>query len=396
MGCLWRTLEENFKKKISLIQHLRVLRNNQPIINFCIVVFFISSFVSVYIGFKTAITTGSQDFHYSSLKLFIENKNPYQLFIENCKCFNKSQFPTALPQLYMSSFLLGYLNNFSASLIWAILNVLLVFLLGYFLSKATTLKTYFVLFLIASIFWSTPFRNALGNGQLSIYVTSFLTFFLFIKKEGVGKFFVLPLIFLSKWSLSVLFLLKNGFTKKAFVQYFILVALQLLVFFVFDFITNQKLGNSILALLQVYKQLGNFKGMGVVDWNSLENANLNIFKIPFFLISFTGFVLLFFRKYLPEDIFIILLSLTTLCILYHAYYDFTLLSIPLIFVLINFSKKHIPFIFFLLFNWYIYKFFEVLHYNLIGNQIMILLFYSVLLYYIFESIEFIKAQKSNK
>lgn len=131
----------------------------------------ILALVSIGQGIANALRY-SQDFQWSPTVLFWKNINPYQYYLDgNVADLMLSQFPNYSHLLYVILWPFSLLQWGEAKLAWAISNVAMalgsLFLLFRYYRRPTARQ---MVFIAALFLMGTPFRNAVGNGQLSLFI----------------------------------------------------------------------------------------------------------------------------------------------------------------------------------------------------------------------------------
>lgn len=128
--------------------------------------------ISVGYAFSIANSYGSMDFQYSPTVLFKNKINPYEYFIysENLDKIIGVQYPTYTHASFIFFFLFSFLDYETSRLIWSSANIILAMISVLIISKKAEIKKHEAIILLCIFFMSTPFRNCIGNGQLSIIV----------------------------------------------------------------------------------------------------------------------------------------------------------------------------------------------------------------------------------
>jgi len=144
------------------------------------IVFIILSIISLCYALYIANSYGSTDFQYSPTILFFEKINPYDYFLysKTIERLYPVQYPVYAHATYILFFPFAYLDWSSAKLLWSIINTLLGFIIVLFLCKKNKINffnTYFILFIF---FLSVPFRNCVGNGQITFIILASYCFLL--------------------------------------------------------------------------------------------------------------------------------------------------------------------------------------------------------------------------
>jgi len=141
-------------------------------IKFLIFILVLLAILSVGYAFSIANSYGSMDFQYSTTELFRNKINPYEYFLynENHDKFKASEYPVYTHASFIFFFLLSLIDYETSRLIWSITNIILAIVSALIISKKAGIKKHETIILLCVFFMSTPFRNCIGNGQLSIIV----------------------------------------------------------------------------------------------------------------------------------------------------------------------------------------------------------------------------------
>ena len=173
------------KKKI--IKFLEFLLNNFYIKIAGIILSIISLFYALYI----ANSYGSMDFQYSPTILFYEKINPYDYFLysKTIERLYPVQYPVYAHATYILFFPFAYLDWSSAKLLWSIINTLLGFIIVLFLCQKSKINFFDTCFILSLFFLSVPFRNCVGNGQITFVILASFCFLL-LKRTELKSFFL--------------------------------------------------------------------------------------------------------------------------------------------------------------------------------------------------------------
>ena len=180
------------------------------------------------------------DYQYSPSKLFIEKINPYEyfLFSEDTSRIIGAQYPVYSQATYVFFSVLSILDWETSRLVWSIINLTLGTISVLIIAKKANLENYYIILIWCIFSMSTPFRNCIGNGQLSFLVlisycslfleNSFkrnflfglsymkysfmpvLAFFVFLKDGFIGLF-ISGLFCVTGWIIFSLYLDQNVF-----------------------------------------------------------------------------------------------------------------------------------------------------------------------------------------
>ena len=141
---------------------------------------FIMALISVGRGLQNALNS-SGDFQWSGSHLLTEGVDPYQSWLNHDPQhpFLYNQVPNYLPQLYFLLAPIGSMSFEHARAVWAGLNIAFAAAALYFLGRTYSLEGGSLFLLVTLFACGTPFRNALGMGQHSIFELALLAFILF-------------------------------------------------------------------------------------------------------------------------------------------------------------------------------------------------------------------------
>lgn len=322
------------------------INNTSIAIKILLVILFILSIISVSQGFNNALIY-SNDFQWSPSVLLSEGINPYEYYLNDYSKDRiiKSQAPNYAHATYVIIMPFAMLDWSIAPKMWAMFNIILTTLTLYILSKRSQINNVKALFIIFLYLCSTPFRNALGNGQQSILVLfafcsilSSMRYAGILSGLGYLKYSFAPplaLYTLQKYKLRGLVLS---------------LAIPIIGFVIFYLIQDNK--NIFLLLAQPLQVNARSVGYGVADFMTLlsllisNDSFLLSFVIPvlgslfltYFLtkkshdrlyeLSIISIISLLFFKHLIYD-YVFLLPALFFCIkhLYLLYSKFTLLGI---------------------------------------------------------------------
>lgn len=139
------------------------------------------SIISLFYALYIANSYGSMDFQYSPSVLFYQKINPYEYFLysKTNERLLLAQYPVYAHLTYILFYPFAYFDWSSAKIIWSLINTLLGFVIVWLLCKKYKFYFYETTFICSLFFLSTPFRNCLGNGQITfIILLSFCSFLL--------------------------------------------------------------------------------------------------------------------------------------------------------------------------------------------------------------------------
>lgn len=141
-----------------------------------ILVLFIFAVTSVVQGIANALQY-SRDFQWSPIVLLWQGMNPYVEVLSGNFSIHLilDQSPGYLHAMYVFLGPFALLDWASAKIVWAVLNVLAALGVCYFLALRYELSRVAGIVMTLVFLCSTPFRNSLGNGQVSIFILLFFT-----------------------------------------------------------------------------------------------------------------------------------------------------------------------------------------------------------------------------
>ena len=215
----------------------------------------------------------------------------------------------------------------TSKILWFFSNVIFASIIIILLKRAYNLSLNKSLILGLLTVSSTPFTNTLGNGQLSLFILMSLIFYWFSKSKI--KIFFLAIAYI-KFSFAPFFLINSLFKKEIDLIYAMIISALAVIFY--GFYVSQlniiQFINPILTILSLDKKL--FIGDGHNFHIRSLFSTLGLFKyysiaIIFFAIG--SLINIFFIKK-NNDLLFIIISITSLFIFYHNYYDLVFL-IPL-------------------------------------------------------------------
>ena len=341
---------------------------------FLTLMIFLASLSALY-ALYIANTYGSMDFQYSPTKLFKDRINPYEYFLhgDHSKIIGV-QYPVYSHATYIFFYIFSLLDWESSRFVWSITNIILGILCILIISKKAKLKNKNII-LIGCIFcMSTPFRNCIGNGQLSFLVLmSYCSIFL----ENSFKRNLLLGVSYMKYSfmpvLAFFILLKDGFSALLISGLFCLVG-----WLIFSLYLDQSLLHTIFQPLTVGLK-GFDAGLARGDlFTILNKYNYNLLNIKssYWSIFFVIVVTFFLAKqvYLKQDNLLILnlLLIINLFTFGHLIYDYLILLPTFIYSFknYNFIKAKIS-IAIVLYFWFGIRIYERIKMYILEVDIMI-------------------------
>ena len=284
----------------------------------------IASFLSVYVGFKNAMTY-SVDFQWSPAVAFWSGIDPYSaaLSLDRNKYIILTQDPNYLHGLYLLFFPLAKLNFEQAKLTWVILNILFGFGCLYLVNKIYNLSVKELIITGIIFLCSAPFRNCLGNGQQTLMILFFLLLYWHHKNESRGiSLFIVGL----KYSFAPIFFLRSMLKKEK--AFFIALALIIISALLFSFKVNQKLNIHLLISPLLVAQ--SKTSLGFSDIYSFIKAYTNFpFYISLSIPLCMTVLLIYWDLKFDNPYKLSILCLFSLLLFYHLIYDY-IFMLPLI------------------------------------------------------------------
>ena len=159
-------------------------KNNKKIMHIAWVALLLLAIVSLCTGFHTAIQLNeSSDMQWSPTRLLPHRINPYEYSLVGNITHQliMYQIPNYLHTLYLIMLPLGALKWHAAEIVWASLNVFFAFFSVLFLAKKENFTTQQKMIVLLLFLCSTPFRNALGNGQQTLFTFFFVVLSFYAK-----------------------------------------------------------------------------------------------------------------------------------------------------------------------------------------------------------------------
>ena len=329
---------------------------------------------SVLYAFFIANTYGSLDFQYSPSKLFKDKINPYEQYLSGDHSkFIGAQYPLYSHATYVFFSLFSLLDWETSRLVWSIVNLLLAILSVLIISKKAKLENYEIILIGCILFTSTPFRNCVGNGQISFLVLiSYCSIFL---NSSFNKNFLLGLSYM-KYSfmpiLAFVIFFKDGLKGLLISGLFCLIG-----WFIFSLYLDQNLFHTIFQPIKVAIK-GFDSGLARGDLFTILNKNTyHLFNIkPIFLTIVLVLVITFFlAKQISSKkdplLIISLLSIVNLFTFGHLIYDYVILLPTFIYSFknYNFIKAKISIIIVLYF-WFGIRIYEKLKMYILNIDII--------------------------
>ena len=143
-------------------------------VKLCLLIFILVVLALISTGYALSIANsyGSMDFQYSPTLLFKNKINPYEYFLysENLDKIIAVQYPAYTHAAYIFFFPFSLIEYETSRLIWSCINIILAAISVSVIAKKAGIKQYETIILCCIFFMSSPFRNCIGNGQLSLIV----------------------------------------------------------------------------------------------------------------------------------------------------------------------------------------------------------------------------------
>ena len=215
-------------------------------------------------------------------------------------------------------------------ILWFFSNLFFTYVIIIVLKKAYNYNINRSIILAILIISSTPFTNTLGNGQLGLFLLMSMTIYWYSQSK-------LKVIFLStayiKFSFAPFFLINSLFKKEIDLIYAMFISFLAVIFFGI-YINDLRLiefFNPLLSILSVVKSNSEtFRGDGNNFHIRAFFYSLGLFNYYIWGMLFFGICNLINIFYIKKNnqILLILISISSLFIFYHNYYDLVFL-IPL-------------------------------------------------------------------
>lgn len=252
-------------------------------------------------------------------------------------------------------------------ILWFGSNLIFTYIIIKLLKKAFSLNFNKSLILIIMIVSSTPFTNTLGNGQIGLFLLMSLLFYWYSNSKIKGIFLSTAYI---KFSFAPFFLMNSLFKKEIDLIFAIIVSI-LAVLFYGIYINDLRFIEffnpllSILAIIKANKEtfIGDINNFHIrALFSNLGFSQYYIWGM--IILAFLNLVNIFLIKK-NNDLLFLMISISSLLIFYHNYYDLVFL-IPLAGYLLKSNTSN--FIFFINFPIIIWFFYFVRFNELILDQ----------------------------
>jgi len=314
--------------------------------------------ISVIKAFNNA-QISSQDFQVWGAIQILNQLNPFLIALENPEAVYSTRHPTHLYPIYFFLMPFGLLSESSAVFWYALFNILLGVLCFTILNRKYKLQTKYALLALFLFLLSTPFRNAIGNGQ-----TSLLILFCFLYNYCFSKNFFLNAIGFSKYSFAPLFGVHQLFAQTKNILLTILIAIISAI--VIAYVSNTDIFKTFIGPMVMSR---NITLHGVADIFSITDFIFNSERAFSFLSYFVGMLLGIFylikMRSMDKAFLIPFLFTASLSFLPHLIYDYVFL-LPLLFHLlkgIEYGKINYIYLATIIYFWF---FVRILYYLDIG------------------------------
>ena len=292
---------------------------------------------SLYKGIMNSILIG-HDFDYRGAILMWDGINHYQYMM-------KGNEITEIQNGYYGQGFFVLLYPFTlltldyAKIIWTLINVLLSFILPIFLSKKFNLDNEKTFYLLVIFLASTPCRVAIGNGQFSLIIMTFLLLPFFYKKSF---YVILSGIAYLKYNIGYLLFL-YFLSQKQIKNVFFSLIIFILGWFFYCFITNSNLLINLLEpvklALYIKQTDGLVYGFSFLKFIFEQHAHLNFYILSISIIC--SFLLLIkIKKFESNSIKVSLFCLIILIFSPLRTYDYILL-LPLLIHSLKYYEKYL-------------------------------------------------------
>lgn len=319
---------------------IQELFREKKILKWITICLFAYGLVSVFMGVYRG-ATGSMDFQWDSAKVLALRINPYLESLEPSGIWEQYDFGGSYGALEANQFpsLLWLLVPFTvftpqvANVVWALFNLLCgaIFLWGLRQTFLEDLGKEEFLFTVAVFVSGTPLRNCLAMGQHTLFSMAFLLLaIVFARKEKR----ILAGLFLSisyfKYVLVVPIALY--FIYKRWFKELIISVIPHIVLTAFSAWWLQgSFMDMILQPLEVSSKLADQGAIDLGRWIGNGTASMAVAVL-------LGLALMLFIFFVPkghDKELITLLMLVSLILMYHRFYDFFILVVPMALLLFN-------------------------------------------------------------
>lgn len=324
------------------MEKIKELFREKSILKWVTIALLVYGCVSVVMGVYRG-ATGSMDFQWDSAKAlalrinpYVESLNPTGIWEQydfggNYGALEANQFPSLLWLLFPFTLVSPQMAN----ILWAIFNLLCgaAFLYGLRETFLADLSKEEFLFTAAVFVSGTPLRNCLAMGQHTLFSMAFLMLgIVFAKKEKRVAAGLLLSISYFKYVLVVPIALYFIY-KRWFKELIISVIPHVILTAFSAWWLNSSFMDMIIQPLQVSSKLADEGAIDLGRWIGNGTAAMGVAVILGLLLA----VLAFFVPKGQDKKLMTLLMLVSLILMYHRFYDFFILVVPM--ALIVFSKE---------------------------------------------------------
>tara|TARA_B110000003_G_C16629440_1_gene526082 strand:+ start:843 stop:1991 length:1149 start_codon:yes stop_codon:yes gene_type:complete len=276
----------------------------------------------------TAPVIGSVDFpqFYEMSKDFWNKKDIFKIFRQD----DSYWFPMWNHLIYIIFYPYTFFTLDVSKILWFCSNVIFTIIIIVILKKAYNLNLNKSLILGILTVSSTPFTNTLGNGQLGLFLLLSLIFYWYSKSKIKRLFLSIAYI---KFSFAPFFLLNSMFKKEVDLIYAMVISALAILFYGFyvSELNFVQFINPLLVIYEVNKEsMNNFIGVGYTFHLKTLFVKIGLYKyfvLGIILFGVINLINIFFIKK-NNDVLFLIISISSLFVFYHNYYDFVFL-IPL-------------------------------------------------------------------
>lgn len=313
---------------------MKKLFQEKKIFNLIAVCLFVYGIVSVFMGVYRGIT-GSMDFQWDSAKVLAMRINPYPESLEPGGIVEQYGFgkyygaleANQFPSLLWLLFPFTLVSPHTANILWAFFNLFCGFLFLYGLRKTflVGLSKEEFFFTVAVFLSGTPLRNCLAMGQHTLFSMAFLMLSIVFAQKN--KWIVAGLLLSISYFKYVLVVpIALYFVYKRWFRELIISVIPHIILTAFSaWWLQESFMNMILQPLQVSSKLADEGAIDLGRW--IGNGTLSM--VVAVLIGIALAVFVFFLPKGHDNELITLLMLVSLVLMYHRFYDFFILVVPM-------------------------------------------------------------------
>lgn len=311
--------------------------------------------ISVFQGIANALQF-SRDFQWSPVVVLWRGLNPYAEVLSGNFSINMilDQSPGYLHAMYVFLGPFALLDWATAKIVWAILNVCVALYVCYYLACKYALSRVAGVVMTLLFLCSTPFRNSLGNGQVSILIL--LCFTALYLSKSLPRSFLAGLVYI-KYSfappVALYLLFKRGWVSLCWSLIPITLG-----YGVFWLMVG---GHPIEVLLQPLAVTSIASGPGIGDLMSLASVFLQdapkylFFGFYYVLPIFASALLAYFvsQRVADEGLALAIVAVASLVFFRHMGYDYVFLLPALAFCLSRKIDRYLAILLLcVLYNWF--------------------------------------------